>query len=95
MYNIITDVHVTSGNAYDSVPNADKLNYQIDKFGFKNTIEAVALDAGYFTTPICKALHDRIVFAVIGHRAITPVKGLPAKLYLASKKCRVRQPFCA
>ncbi|WP_199929830.1 IS1182 family transposase [Brevibacillus brevis] len=78
-YNIITDVHVTAGNVHDSVPYIDRLNLQIEKFGFKDTIEAIALDAGYLTTPICKALHDINVFAVIGHRAFTPVKGLFAK----------------
>ena len=78
-YNIITDVFVTAGNVHDSVPYIDRLNHQIEKFGFANTIEAVALDAGYLTTPICKALHDKKVFAVIGHRAFTPVKGLLAK----------------
>lgn len=78
-YNIITDVHVTAGNVHDSVPYVDRLNHQIKKFGFRDTIEAVALDAGYLTAPICKALHDIKVFTVIGHRAFTPVKGLLSK----------------
>ncbi|RLC47835.1 MAG: IS5/IS1182 family transposase, partial [Candidatus Cloacimonadota bacterium] len=33
-YNIITDVHVTKGNIHDSIPYIDRLDYQIDKFGF-------------------------------------------------------------
>lgn len=78
-YNIITDVHVTAGNVHDSVPYVDRLNHQIEKFKFTDTIEAVALDAGYLTAPICKALHDKKVYAVIGHRAFTPVKGLLSK----------------
>lgn len=49
-YNIITDVHVTAGNVHDSVPYVDRLQHQIEKFGFTDTIEAVALDAGYLTT---------------------------------------------
>jgi hypothetical protein len=78
-YNIITDVHVTPGNVHDSVPYLKRLDYQIEKFGFDETLEAIALDAGYLTTPICKALHDKKVFAVIGHRSFSPVKGLIAK----------------
>ena len=78
-HNIITDVHVTAGNVHDSVPYIDRLNHQIEKFGFKDTIEAIALDAGYLTTAICKELHDKNIFAVIGHRSVTPVKGLFAK----------------
>ena len=42
-------------------------------------MEAVALDAGYLTSYICKKLHDKKLFAVIGGRAFTPVKGLFAK----------------
>lgn len=77
-YNIITDVYVTPGNVHDSVPYVSRLERQMDRFGF-DKLEAVALDAGYLTTPICKALHDRKIFAVIGHRSFTPVKGLIAK----------------
>lgn len=78
-YNIITDIHITAGNVHDSVPYIDRLIHQVEKFHFQDTIEAVALDAGYLTTPICKALQDINVFAVIGHRAFTPVKGLLSK----------------
>jgi len=75
-YNIITDVHVTPGNVHDSVPYVERLKYQIEKFGFTETIEAVALDSGYLTSHICKKLHSENLFAVIGGRAYTPVKGL-------------------
>ncbi|WP_274655633.1 IS1182 family transposase [Paenibacillus humicola] len=78
-FNIITDVHVTAGNLHDSVPYVGRLKHQVDKFGFGETLEAVALDAGYLTAPICKALQDMNVFAVIGGRAYTPVKGLMKK----------------
>lgn len=78
-YNIITDLHVTAGNVHDSVPYIERLEYQIEKFGFKNSLEAVAIDAGYLTSYICKKLQDKKVFAVIGGRAFTPVKGLLAK----------------
>ncbi|HEY0829245.1 MAG TPA: IS1182 family transposase [Bacilli bacterium] len=78
-FNIITDVHVTAGNVHDSIPYLERLKYQIEKFRFKETLEAVALDAGYLTTPICKGVHDMNLFAVIGGRAFTPVKGLMKK----------------
>jgi len=78
-FNIITDVYVTPGNVHDSVPYIKRLEYQIKKFGFEETLEAVALDAGYLTTPICKALHDKNIFAVIGYRSFKPAKGLMAK----------------
>jgi hypothetical protein len=49
-YNIITDVHITAGNIHDSVPYVPRLEYIVKKFGFEKTLEAVALDAGYFTS---------------------------------------------
>lgn len=48
-FNIITDVFVTPGNVHHSVPYIDRLEKQMEKFGFKESLEAVALDAGYFT----------------------------------------------
>ena len=77
-FNIVTDVHVTPGNVHDSVPYLSRLERQVQRFGF-HQLEAVALDAGYLTAPICKELHDRKLYAVIGHRSYTPVKGLLAK----------------
>src|SRR5690606_15229188 len=53
-YNIITDAFVTPGNVHDSVPYLNRLDRQIERFGFH--VEAVALDSGYLTTPICKGL---------------------------------------
>ena len=52
---------------------------QTKKFGFDKTLEAVALDAGYYTADICKKLHTKKIYAVIGGRSYTPVKGLIAK----------------
>ena len=46
----------------------------ITRFGFN--VEAVALDSGYFTSPICKGLSDRNIFGVIAHRRYHPTKGL-------------------
>ncbi|MEK5320168.1 IS1182 family transposase [Paenibacillus sp. FSL L8-0644] len=40
------------------------------------TVEAVALDSGYLTTPICRGLQNRKIFAVIAHRRFHPRQGL-------------------
>ncbi|MEK4905995.1 IS1182 family transposase [Niallia sp. FSL M8-0099] len=73
-FNIITDAYVTPGNVHDSVPYLSRLDRQIERFRFK--VEAVALDSGYLTNPICKGLHDRSIFGVIAHRRFQPTKGL-------------------
>jgi hypothetical protein len=73
-YNVITDVHVTPGNVHDSLPYLSRLDRQRKRFGFD--VEAVALDSGYLTTPICKGLEDRRIFAVIAHRRFHPTQGL-------------------
>jgi hypothetical protein len=73
-YNLITDVHVTPGNVHDSVPYLSRLDRQRERFGFK--VEAVALDSGYLTTPICRGLQSRKIFAVIAHRRFHPRQGL-------------------
>ena len=71
--NIITDVHVTAGNVHDSIPYLSRLDRQKERFGFE--IEAVGLDAGYFTAPICKGLDDGSIFGVISYRRPNSVKG--------------------
>lgn len=73
-FNIITDAFVTPGNVHDSVPYLQRLDRQIERF--KLEVEAVALDSGYFTNPICKGLSDRNVFGVIAHRRYHPTRGL-------------------
>ncbi|WP_201007600.1 IS1182 family transposase [Paenibacillus glycanilyticus] len=73
-YNLITDVFVTAGNVHDSVPYLGRLDRQRERFGFE--VEAVALDSGYLTTPICKGLQDRKIFGVIAHRRFHPTQGL-------------------
>jgi transposase len=73
-YNIITDVYVTPGNVHDSVPYLSRLDRQIERFKFN--VEAVALDSGYLTNPICKGLSERNIFGVIAHRRYHPTKGL-------------------
>lgn len=73
-YNIITDVHVTPGNIHDSRPYMSRLDRQIERFGFH--VEAVGLDAGYLTMPICHGLEQRKIMGVIAHRRYSPKKGL-------------------
>ncbi|MGG3916601.1 IS1182 family transposase [Rossellomorea vietnamensis] len=73
-FNIITDAFVTPGNVHDSVPYLQRLDRQIERF--KLNVEAVALDSGYLTNPICKGLSDRELFGVIAHRRYHPTKGL-------------------
>lgn len=73
-YNIITDAFVTPGNVHDSVPYLKQLDRQVERFSFE--VDAVALDSGYLTAPICKGLEDRDIFGVIAHRRYHPTKGL-------------------
>ena len=73
-FNIITDAFVTPGNVHDSVPYLSRLDRQVERFGFD--VEAVALDSGYLTAPICKGLDDRNIFGDISHRRYQPTKGL-------------------
>jgi transposase len=73
-FNIITDAFVTPGNVHDSVPYLERLDRQMERFQFK--VEAVALDSGYLTNPICKGIIERNIFGVIAHRRYSPVKGI-------------------
>ena len=73
-YTIITDAYVTAGNVHDSVPYLERLKRQKERFQFP--VEAVALDSGYLTTPICKELKDQGIFAIIAHRRFHPTLGL-------------------
>ena len=73
-FNIITDAFVTPGNVHDSIPYLGRLDRQILRFNFN--VEAVGLDSGYLTNPICKGLSDRKIFGVIAHRRYQPTKGL-------------------
>ncbi|WP_370529791.1 IS1182 family transposase [Alkalihalobacillus sp. AL-G] len=73
-FNIITDAFVTPGNVHDSVPYLSRLDRQRERFDFQ--VEAVALDSGYLTNPICKGISDRLIFGVIAHRRYQPTKSL-------------------
>lgn len=79
-YNIVTDVYFTPGNVHHSTPNLERLIYKCRRLVFEESLEAVALDAGYFTAPICLKLQQQYnIYAVIGGRSYTPKKGLIAK----------------
>lgn len=77
-YNLITDVHITPGNTNDSTVYLDRLQHQIDTFGFE--VEAVGLDTGYNTPHICKTLVDKGIFGVINYRTSGGIKGLFRKI---------------
>lgn len=65
-YNIVTDTYVTAGNISDAEPYVDRLRAQVNTFGFQ--VEAVALDAAYWTPHICKTLCEEKLFPVMGYR---------------------------
>lgn len=72
-FNIITDVYLTPANIYDSLVYLDRLDYQLDKFGFD--VSEVGLDAGYNTPDICHGLVKRDIFGVVGYRKPGGLKG--------------------
>jgi transposase len=72
-HSIITDSFVTPGNVHDSIPYLNRLDRQRDRFGFD--VEAVGLDAGYFTAGICKGLEDRDIYGAIAYRRPNHIKG--------------------
>lgn len=63
---IITDTHVTPASVHDSQPYLARLDRQRRRFGFE--VQAVGLDAGYFTPAVCQGLEDRGVAGVMGYR---------------------------
>ena len=56
-HGMITDVFVTPGNVRDCTPHTERIEYQIDKFGFKP--DAVCADAGYDSGEIHSAMHKK------------------------------------
>ncbi len=65
-HNLITDSFVTPASIHDSIPYLERLDRQRERFEFP--VEAVGLDAGYMSPPICKGLEDRNIYGVIGYR---------------------------
>lgn len=72
-YNLITDAHVTSGAVHDSIPYLDRLDHQLERFGFE--VDSVGLDAGYYNAPICKGLSDRDIYGVMPYVRPYGMKG--------------------
>jgi len=72
-HSIITDSHATSATVHDSRPYLSRLDRQRERFGFD--VEAVGLDAGYYTAAICKGLEERQLYGVIGYRRPNHKKG--------------------
>jgi hypothetical protein len=72
--NIITDVHVTSGNVHDARPYMARLKRQEERFGFD--VQAVGLDAGYNTAALCKQLEDKGIFPAIAYRRLNHKAGM-------------------
>ena len=80
-HNLITDTHVTAASVHDSIPYLARLDRQRQRFGFAT--EAVGLDAGYMSAPICKGLEERGIYGVIGYRRPTHLQGrLPKRAYV-------------
>lgn len=80
-HNLITDTHVTPGNVHDSIPYLARLDNQRERFGFD--VEAVGLDAGYYTTAICKGLEDRKISGVLAYSRPVHRKGyLPKSAFV-------------
>lgn len=63
---IITDTHVTPASVHDSQPYLGRLDRQRERFGLQ--VQAVGLDAGYFTPAICQGLEARGIAGVMGYR---------------------------
>jgi transposase len=79
-HNLITDTHITPASVHDSIPYLERLDHQRQRFEFAT--EAVGLDAGYMSAPICKGLEEREIYGVIGYRRATHIKGrLPKRAY--------------
>jgi len=73
VFGIITDSFVTPGNVNDAVVYLERLDRQRERFDFD--VDAVGLDAGYFTASICRGLEDREIYGVIGYRRPNHKKG--------------------
>lgn len=63
---IITDVFVTPANVNDCSPHTERLEHQIDKFGFDT--EAVCADAGYDNAEVYDAMLKRNIKTYIPRR---------------------------
>ena len=73
LHNLITDSYVTPASVHDSIPYLERLDRQRERFGF--AVDAVGLDAGYYTAAICRGLEERRIYGVIGYHRPTHRKG--------------------
>lgn len=64
---IITDVFVTKGNVNDCTPHTERLEHQIDKFGFRT--EAVCADGGYDNCEVYDSMMKRNIKTFIPKKA--------------------------
>jgi hypothetical protein len=79
-HNVITNTYVTAGNVSDSALYLERLENQVEKFQF--SVEAVTLDAGYFTSYICKKVTEKKIFLVMGYRRFGSSKrDMPKRLF--------------
>lgn len=65
---IITDVFVTAGNVNDTVPHAERIKYQVEKFGFKT--KEIGADAGFDSPEIHAEMLELDVKTYITERNI-------------------------
>lgn len=63
---LIVDTMSPPGNVNDSQPYLARLDRVRQRFELP--VGAVGLDAGYFTSSLCKGLFDRELYAVMGYR---------------------------
>ncbi|AJX53042.1 transposase DDE domain protein [Burkholderia mallei] len=89
---IITDTHVTPASVHDSQPYLDRLDRQRERFEFK--VEAVGLDAGYFTPAVCQGLEERGIAGVMGYRTPNHKPGMFYKRQFQVRRVsqRIRVP---
>ncbi len=81
-HNIIAGTHVAPGNVHDSIPYLGRLDRQRERFGFE--VEAMGLDAGYYTAAICKGIEDRGISGVLAYsRLRCTARGICPKVPLS------------
>ena len=95
---IITDTHVTPASVHGSQPYLARLDRQRTRFGFD--VQAVELDAGYFTPAICQGSEERAVAGVMGYRSPnhkpgTFYKRSTATTPIATSMCAHEARHCA
>ena len=69
---LITDVFVTPGNVSDSTPHSERIQYQIDKYGFET--KAVCADKGYDSSEIHADMLERSIQTFIPRKKTNTAK---------------------